>query len=66
MPTASINITASTETVKTYFIKTYDDNTVFVKTTKSKINSLIDIIETLDVEIKEWGELSDFGGIYEF
>ena len=66
MPTTSISITASTETVKTYFIKTYDSTTVFVKTTKSKIDSLIDLIDTLDVGIEEWGEMSDFGDIYEF
>ena len=56
---------ATTETVKTYFIKTYD-STVFVKTTRSKIGSLIDLIGTLGVGIEEWGEMSDFGDIYEF
>ena len=65
MPTTSISITASTEAIKTYFIKTYD-STVFVKITKSKINSLIDLIETLGVGIEEWGEMSDFSDIYEF
>lgn len=65
MPTTSINITTSAEAIKTYFIKTYD-STVFVETTKSKINSLIDLIETLGVEIQDWGELSDFNGVYEF
>ena len=65
MSTASISITASTEVIKTYFIKTYD-STVFVKTTKSKINSLIDLIGTLGVGIEEWGEMSDFSDIYEF
>ena len=65
MPTTSINITTSAEAIKTYFIKTYD-STVFVKTTKSKINSLIDLIGTLGVGIEEWGEMSDFSDIYEF
>ena len=65
MPTTSISITASAEAIKTYFIKTYD-STVFVETTKSKINSLIDLIETLGVGIEEWGEMSDFSDIYEF
>lgn len=67
MPTTtSISITASTETVKTYFIKTYDNSAVFIKTTKSKIDGLIHLIDTLGVEIEEWGEMSDFGDIYEF
>ena len=57
--------TATTETVKTYFIKTYD-STVFVKTTKSKIGSLLDLLGTLGVGIEEWGEMSDFSDIYEF
>lgn len=65
MPTTSINITTSAEAIKTYFIKTYD-STVFVETTKSKINSLIDLIGTLGVGIEEWGEMSDFDDIYEF
>ena len=65
MPTTSISITASTETVKTYFIKTYD-STVFVETTKSKIDSLLDLIGALGVGIEEWGEMSDFEDIYEF
>ena len=66
MPTTSINITTSTETVKTtYFIKTYD-STIFIKTTKSKLNSLLDILGTLGVGIEEWGEMSDFSDIYEF
>ena len=65
MPTTSISITTSTETVKTYFIKTYD-NTVFIKTTRSKMDSLLGIIDTLGVGIEEWGEMSDFSDIYEF
>lgn len=65
MPTTSISVTTSTETVKTYFIKTHDD-IVFIKTTKSKIGSLIDLIETLGVIIDDWGEMSDFDDIYEF
>lgn len=66
MPTTtSISITTSNETVKTYFIKTYD-STVFVKTTKSKIGSLIDLVQTLGVGVEEWGEMSDFEDIYEF
>lgn len=66
MPTTSINITTSAEAIKTYFIKTYDDSTVFIKTTKSKFDSLKNLIETLGVEIQDWGELSDFNGVYEF
>ena len=77
MPTASISITTSTETVKTYFITTYD-TTVFVKTTKSKIDALLHFIDTLGVEVrKEVGYLNasycercggiiDFEDIYEF
>lgn len=68
MPINSVIITATPEEEqsKTYFIKTYD-STVFVKTTKSKINSLIDLISTIGVVgIEEWGEMSNFDDIYEF
>lgn len=67
MPINSVTITAtSEEQIKTYFIKTYDNNIVLVKTTKSKINSLIDLIATLGVELEDWGEMSNFDDIYEF
>ena len=65
MPINSVTITATAEAIKTYFIKTYDDSTVFIKTTKSKFDSLKNLIETLGVEIQDWGELSDFNGVYE-
>lgn len=65
MPTTSINITTSSEAVNTYYIKT-SDKTVFVKTTKLKMHSLLVFIEALDVCVEEWGEMSDFEDIYEF
>jgi hypothetical protein len=61
----SVTITTSAETVNTYFITTYE-RTVFVKTAKSKIHSLLALIESLGIGIEEWGEMSDFDDIYEF
>lgn len=65
MPTTSINITTSAEAVKTYFITTYDDNTAFIKTTKSKFDSLLNLLGSLGVEYQDYGEMSKFDGIYE-
>lgn len=67
MPTTfKIEATTTTETVKTYFIKTYADEVVFVKTTGSKFDSLLNLIEVLGVDIANCGEMSNFKEIYEF
>ena len=64
MPINSVTITATTEEQnKTYFIKNCE-NTIFVRTTLTKIKAIINILEDLEA-VEEWGELKDYCGIYE-
>lgn len=62
---STVTITAtSEEQIKTYFIKGYEGKIIFVHTTPTKIEALIDILGELEA-FDEWGELKDYNGIYE-
>lgn len=61
---STVTITATKEEeIKTYFIENCG-NTVFIHTTPTKINTLVDILGDLEA-VDEWGELKDYCGIYE-